>query len=424
MKNSFYNIAISYKDKYLIFNSLTRHFFFVSKRNKKAFLAILSTPERYKAKYYNFIDKMLRAGFIVENDVNERRLVLERYDNMRKGNMYKLMIMPTYACNVHCWYCTQNHQSMTLKHQDVKLIKKHIEYYLIHNEIKHLSLAWFGGEPLINFRHVADIASYAQNFCKLHKIGYNNTITTNGMLLTKEMLHKMKLLNFTFFQITVDGTKKEHDNVKVIRGKSSYEQIMHNITLITHVIPEAEICLRYNFTMKNLKPEIFLRDLNEHLDIDVRKHVSLSLMKVWQENDNTVNRSLLTQLADNAIKDGYRVSIGGGFGICYVDKYHFNCIFPNGLVDKCDNDDPESCRGYISDEGKIVWNEKPKFFANTIVQGNNECKRCVYLPICNGPCPRERDRGKTISCRFADKKGKKENDIITYVESVMRKRNV
>lgn len=424
MKSSFYNISIPFRNHFIVFNGLSKRFFLISKENKDSILKMIASPDTYQEEFPDFMKLMMSEGFIIEDNYDELSMIRDKYENMLNGKSYKLMILPTYSCNVSCWYCTQSHRSMSLNADNVRKIKKHIEYYLEHNDINNMSLSWFGGEPLLGFSKIKDIAIYAQNLCKSRNISYNNTITTNGILLSKKILETMKELNFNFFQITVDGTKKEHDNVKLLKYSSSYDTIMNNIKQAINILPHAEICLRYNFTMANLKPDIFLSDLNRQFTKEQRKRISLSLMKVWQQDDKSMDSSLVNKLADNAANDGYKVNVGAGWGICYVEKKHFNCIFPNGLVDKCDNDDPDLCRGEIMENGEIVWREVPQFNTNTIFHGENECIKCRYLPICYGPCPHERDRNKKIKCRYTDPVKRKKEEIFAYCENILKVNNM
>ena len=69
----------------------------------------------------------------VENFGNETRreyLGEEKYKEQTNSEVYNLMILPTYACNVSCWYCTQRHRNIHLNEEDVLRIKKHIQFYL------------------------------------------------------------------------------------------------------------------------------------------------------------------------------------------------------------------------------------------------------------------------------------------------------
>ena len=268
-------------------------------------------------------------------------------------------------------------------------------------------MSWFGGEPLLNFHCIEELSAFAKTYCQKKDIVFFSTITTNGTLLTRQMLESMKSLNFTFFQITIDGTQKEHDNVKVIKGKSAYEMTLRNICLITEIIPSAEISLRYNYTTKNLKPDEFVNDLNLYLPCNIRHKIRLSIMKVWQENDEDVDETIINKLIEKLQEYGYPVSFGPDFRCCYVDHEHYNCIFPNGKIDKCDNEDFTNCRGDINSIGEIVWNKDPIFNSYSVFSHNNECTDCLFLPICYGPCPVEREHAyrnsMPLKCRFQNK---------------------
>ena len=419
MKPSKYNICLPYDDRFVIFNGVTKRFFLVSSQNKKAFLQILSTPDEYKEQYAPFLQRMAKEGFIIEDDVDELEVVKQQYHDLTHDNSYKLMILPTYACNVSCWYCTQNHRNMQLSDDDVERVKKHIAYYLPYNGIKRLQLAWFGGEPLLSFHRIEEIASFAKAFCQKHSISYHNTITTNGTLLSRRILEKMKDLDFTFFQITVDGTKNEHDKVKVIKGKSAYEMTLRNICLISEILPDAEICLRYNYTTDNLEPDAFIMDLEHYLPESVRKRIDLSIMKVWQEDEKNIDGQELETLVTSASDALFNVSVGQGFYPCYVDNIHFNSVFPNGRIGKCDNLDPDSAQGHLAETGEIVWDKEIPAMQFTVFDDHeSECLSCQYLPICNGPCPKERDqaclRKEHLKCRFQDADRLWNQDILYY----------
>lgn len=419
MKSSKYNICLPYEKKYVIFNGITKRFFFVSSHNKEAFMQILSAPNDYIGEYAPFLKRMADEGFIVEDSVDELEVIKQQYESMNNSDYYHLMILPTYACNVSCWYCTQHHRNMHLNDADVERVKKHIAYYLTEHHLKGLHLSWFGGEPLLDFHRIVEISVFAMQFCKEHDMTFKNTITTNGILLSKEYLEKMKELNFTFFQITVDGIQEEHDKVKVIKGKSAYKTTLGNICMIAEIIPSAEICLRYNYTTNNLSPNAFLDDLCSLLPENIRKHIHLSLIKVWQEDEKNIDNDKLEKLVSSAINKQFYVSVGQNFLPCYVENHNYNTIFPNGKVGKCDNLDPEQAQGRILNSGEILWEKEIPFEHYSIFDGKEkECLSCLYLPICYGPCPKERDdayqRGAHLVCRFQDSDRLWRQNILYY----------
>ena len=91
---------------------------------------IISRPDDYREKYAPFLERMSAEGFVVEDDVQEMDIIREEFDRKRNSGQYTLMVLPTYDCNLRCWYCIQEHQNMTLSDETVARIKKRIEKYL------------------------------------------------------------------------------------------------------------------------------------------------------------------------------------------------------------------------------------------------------------------------------------------------------
>lgn len=425
MRPSKYNYYIPYKGKYLFFNGISKKFFMVSNEHHKDIEHIICHPELYKKQYASFIQKVSAAKFIVEDDVDEVKEAQEIFISKRDTNVYKLMILPTYACNLSCWYCVQKHRNLRLSPHAVDLIKRHIHYYLDkHKDISCLMLSWFGGEPLLAFDLIMDISSYAQKVCKKNNVLFSNTITTNATLLDKDKIEALKQVDMSFFQITLDGCKEEHDKVKHLQGCSSYELILGNIKNLLEAIPQATCSLRFNYTDKNMDPQEFLDGINERIPATLRKNIILSFKKVWQVDNGVIDQNKMDELFERAKSYHYRMDTAANFAICYVECRHYNTVFPNGWVDKCDNVDPEMARGRLKEDGSILWGDELAFWKhNSFVENESECFACKYLPVCNGPCPVERDRMwhgfQEIKCRYSHPDGICRERIIRYCESFL-----
>ena len=424
MKPSKYNICLPYEDRFVIFNGITKRFFIVSRENREAFLKIISAPNIFINQYGYFIKRIIDEGFIIDDDVEEFEIIRKHYDKRNQDGFYKLMILPTYDCNVSCWYCIQDHRNLKLSDESAEKIKKHIEFYLAKYNIRKLQLAWFGGEPLLNFRRIDEIATFAKDYCEKIKIKCHNTIVTNGILLNRRLLERMKDLNFTFFQITIDGTKKEHDQTKTIKNKSAYDVTLRNICLIAEILPDSEISLRYNYTAANLYPEQIVNDLAHYLPENIRSQITISLKKVWQEDDEVIDQNKLSEFKSQAFNNHFDIDCKKEFGCCYVDHKHFNCIFPNGRVGKCDNIDPNSAGGIILDNGEIFWENENHYIHYTVFDDTScQCVNCNYLPLCYGPCPMEREsaymKEEKLKCRFGDPDKHWQQKIISYCQAFL-----
>lgn len=113
-------------------------------------------------------------------------------------------------CNMNCRHCgsdciredssAENEISSDLIKQELKSIADH---YPAHN----CTFAIIGGEPLIR-EDVLEVGRYAAD------LGYHWGITTNGMLLTPEMIGLLKEARLETISISLDGVADDHDALR------------------------------------------------------------------------------------------------------------------------------------------------------------------------------------------------------------------
>lgn len=421
MKPSRYNIFTPIKgERCIVFNAMTKSFFVISKRNEYGFKQIINSPNEYcnKADYADLLSTLHSNGFVVDDGYDELECVRQKYERHKNAKFYTLMIMTTYACNFACWYCVQKHQNVYLSDEIEERIKRHIQSYLLENGIKKFDIAWFGGEPLLNFDKIKSISEFAKGFCEKHGIGFNCGITTNGSLLTPEMVAEMKKLCFNNFQITIDGSRQYHNNTR-FNGKirNSFDLILSNVKLIAETISNTVLTVRINYTHENLSHSI-VEEIDKIL-APVKGKIDIMFRKVWQETSDETMDDTVKLLMRDFISRGYRVVHDYEdikYISCYVEREYYNSVFPNGMVDKCSNKDISEARGYLSDEGEIIWNKIPTECKDNIFSVPNDCIICQYLPLCFGPCPARRENGEKIQCVYSDKEKAFLHDIISYCQ--------
>lgn len=421
MKQSIYNISLNLeKGKTILFNAFTKKFTIISSKYYDGYRKLLANPDKYMEmpQLKSVIDSFIANGFVIDNRQDEIAFLASAFQERRREPYYSLLIMTTYACNFKCWYCVQQHKNMPLDTTTEERIKKHIVLYLLENQINKFEISWFGGEPLLNYSSIERVSEYAMRFCKQHHIKFNCSITTNGSLLTKEVVLSMKRLNFDNFQITIDGDKYSHNltkkNEEII---DSFSLILNNIALIAQTIPEASITVRINYTHQNISAE-FPEQVDEFLH-QFKDRITILFRQVWQEQDSITLDTIICASMIQFKKMGYFVEHDfNNYTLlsCYVEKDHYLSVFPNGVVDKCSNKVIEEARGFIDDNGKIVWNSGQLNRKYNIFESNSECRNCKYLPICMGPCPaaREMDLVDEIKCNVTDKDNYFKSKILQY----------
>lgn len=422
MKTSRYNYFIPYGGKHIFFNGLTKRFFFVSNKNHLRFIDIITNPgvEKYQEKYTPFLEKMKNEGFVLEDNVDEMELVRNEFEQQRFSDQYMLMILPTYQCNLRCWYCVQEHQNVNMTEDMVAKLKKHIEKYLLEHNIKRFRLSWFGGEPLLAYEKLTDITMFSKNFCEDNNIHFFCDITTNSLLLTSERIKELGEIGVSSFQITIDGCREKHNQVKQDKNNSAFDKAVNNVLEIVKTIPNVNCTLRINYSDTTLEPGKIMHDVNMLIPTEYRKRIKISPCKIWQIKESDISKEKMSELDSIIKRKIYKVNIIER-ALCYVDYTHFNCVFPNGKIGKCENDKLENAKGNLTESGDVVWDILYPFEIHQSLEENSQCFHCKYLPYCMGPCPFKRDEmiGKfgKIVCQYIDADQAMESSIIRYCEN-------
>ena len=411
MKQSLYNILIPYTDdRMVLFNGISKRFFFISNNNADELEEVMSDVRVYEkdSRYSNLINILKKNGFIVNIEKDERVMLENMYYRYRDSQSYSLLILSTYSCNFSCWYCVQKHNASFLNDIIVKKIYKHIEQYLHTKNISSFHISWFGGEPLLNFEKVKDICRFSKDLCHKFNIAYSNGITTNASLISRDMAKEMRILSFKNFQITIDGDKESHNKTRYNSiYPDSFSTILNNITMLVEEIPNADIAIRFNYTKNNLSPSL-PEDVDKIIG-KVKQNVKLLFRKVWQEENTIELNKMLRDIIIKFSNMGYEFLHEYDdmkLTSCYVEKRHYNAIFPDGTVDKCSNRDMSLTRGELFDNGNIVWHNTPKEIDINIFSTKSDCYDCRYLPLCLGPCPRSRENVEMtsgIKCVYPNK---------------------
>ncbi len=412
MKPSKYNYYITSGEKALIYNGLSESHFFVKTKFLSQYQSILQNPDTYKPIYPDFINKMESNGFVINNDIDEMEFVKNKFHEYQRPNEYHLMILPTYQCNLSCWYCIQKHENTWLRPETINAIKKHIHDKLHEKRINSFLLSWFGGEPLLAYDIVLEITTYAKQICSSLNKRLTCSITTNGTLLNKNRIIELAKAGVTHYQITIDGVKEIHDKIKQLPQESAFEKVLKNINLLPSY---SECILRFNYTHENLKPVEIINQLNERLSKEAKNNLTFSIQRVWQEQEKNIDNNKVKKLFDLACESNLQPHTHL-YGMCYADKPDFNCIFPNGKIGKCDNDGMHEVPAHIDPSGKIVWPNELQYTIPAIFQNDSDCYNCKYLPLCWGPCPANRKKilkkHNRIVCFMADKQTIMEQHIL------------
>ena len=107
--------------------------------------------------------------------------------------------------------------SMTDEVED-KLVK----FISSNEQAKQLTVTWFGGEPLLEFKRIVSLTKKMQAL----NLDYQADMITNGYLLTEKVVAMLPSLSISSLQITINGMKAVHDSRRCLKlGAPTFDRI-------------------------------------------------------------------------------------------------------------------------------------------------------------------------------------------------------
>lgn len=367
-------------------------------------------------------------GFLVKSGTDEYRQFQHSFGHQHyRQDILELILLSSEDCNFRCQYCYEDFSRGTMKPHVREAVKKLVEQRSA--GIKHLSISWFGGEPLYGWQAIEDLAPYFRKVATEKAISYQGVMTTNGYLLTPDIAEKLFSWGVLSYQITLDGTREDHDRSRPGRnGEPTFDVIWENLVAIKKLDARFRIYIRINFDRQNREGIQGLVDsLGREFGGDSRFRVLLRPVGRWGgENDpnldvcgtqeiDEVKGEVLSYAVDKGLDNGDDVRFERSFGsqVCYAARPYNFIIGADGLVMKCTVDLDKKDRnivGHIAGDGSLVLNaDKVALWTEPSFSSDGKCKKCVILPLCQGiSCPQVRldhDRSPCVPLRRDAKPG-------------------
>ncbi len=182
------------------------------------------------------IEKYQSNGFLKENTVTKlEHPCTHALEHYLSNHVEKLTLQVTQRCNLRCEYCIYSGNYDTRTHTDLDMsfetAKKAIDLYLnASHEIDELTVAFYGGEPLLNINLIRQCVDYVKERTVGRKVIFS--MTTNGTLLNEKAVSFLEENNFDIM-ISLDGSQKEHDKYRKFQnGKGSFAVVQSNLRQI------------------------------------------------------------------------------------------------------------------------------------------------------------------------------------------------
>ena len=333
-----------------------------------------------------------------------------KHNPKHKSKVKALSLIMSEECPFRCVYCihfaNSKHYYNQEKMMSLEVAKASIDSYLglmIKNGETDFYINFGGGEPLLNYRTIAEILPYIKECESLYDIKIKLGINTNLSLLTREMAETFIRYNVEI-ATSLDGTRSGNNKVRlskdlsgtydsIIRGFNILKELGHPLDGFAMTVTEANL--------SDVDTEIIdwadSLDMKEvRIDIDVVGIVNSSMQKIIDK---------LTRVRKYAIEKGISVigfwsrpaeNLGlipeeEDIGFCGGERGNSLCVAPSGQVFPCGYSNYQL--GNYQDIPTIYENSA---YAELLDNRNlnnqpDKCKKCPIFGFCRGGCRNDRN---------------------------------
>lgn len=326
-----------------------------------------------------------------------------------------LVLNVANKCNLHCTYCYEPEEAKygpAPVQMDLETAQASIDFlWQRAGKSREVNVIFFGGEALLNFTLMRQIVAYAQEKARASGKTVDFSLTTNGTLLTDEIIDFFQAHRFGL-TISIDGPKDLHDKRRsflTARGerKGSYEIILPRLQRLFARYTARPVVARVTLT----KETVEIVRIYEHLTdlgffevgfapVTATNGATYSLEPVDLRHVLAGFRELGARYVDRALRNQYT-----GFSnlsTLLTDIHQgTNKLFPCGaglgLLDVDGNGDVYLCHRFPGLEEHKYGNirdglqyERLNEFMNGAHIGQKPvCQTCWIRGLCGGGCYHE-----------------------------------
>ena len=365
-------------------------------------LSMYSEEDRVEA--YEEVAGLIEEECLFTDDLYKDYLV----DFTKRQTVVKALCLHiAHDCNLACRYCFAGEGEYHGKRElmSFEVGKKALDFLVKSSgSRKNLEVDFFGGEPLLNFDVVKQLVEYGRSIEEAAGKKFRFTLTTNGMLLTDEILEfaNKEMGNLV---LSLDGRKEIHDYMRPLRGgQGSYDTILPKFKKAAESRNQMNYYVRGTYTHNNLD---FAKDV-EHMAELGFEQISVEPVVAPPEEDYAIREEdlpklleqydelakyLLKRREDGKAVNFFHFMIDLSGGPC-VAKRLSGCGSGTEYLAVAPNGDFYPCHQFVGMPDFLLGNvdigitneEVVNKFKLCNVYAKEECKTCFSKFYCSGGC--------------------------------------
>lgn len=364
---------------------------------------------------------------IVPEGENEFQTILGRNRaGLTNEKTLNVVIQPTANCQLGCNYCGQTHRKTSMPDDLTRKITDRVSFNLLKGKYERLDVEWYGAEPLMAYSKILKMSDRLISVCEKAGVDYSAHMITNGLSFKPEVFRQLLARKCTNFQITLDGTARTHDSLRMTKtGRATFDTILSNIIAVSSLPEFVEngcgIIVRMNVNRVSSQEVPQLLELLSSHGLQHR-NVGVDFQQVtdWGGNGASETSHGASDYAEMeiewmlmALKMGFHIAPilpGRQIKPCMVVEPDGEVYDADGNVFACYElpytaayEGPEYQLGKV-DTIYSDYNEQAftRTWYSDIEKNVSPCPQCSLFPVCGGGCPKKwlRDEGTCPSFKY------------------------
>ena len=313
-------------------------------------------------------------------------------------------------CNLGCTYCyaQQGDFGMESRLMSLEEAERAIDLVLADAERgDHVSVAFMGGEPLVNRDVVHAATEYAAGRSATAGVELRLSITTNGTLLDARDVELFERHGFAV-TVSIDGDRDTHDALRPFRnGRGSYDRVLARVRPLLERQHRMQVSARVTVTPSNVAIDGIVDEL---LRLGFHS-VGVSPMLASPSGTGQVEATDLVTLLDHMIAAGrtYERHTLAGRRYAFANMANamreidrgthrpYPCGAGAGYVGVAAGGELSACHRFVGDDvgrmgsldSGIDTAERAAWLRDRHVHRQEPCASCWARYLCGGGCHHE-----------------------------------
>ncbi|RZB38159.1 MAG: uncharacterized protein SRB2_00505 [Desulfobacteraceae bacterium Eth-SRB2] len=364
-----------------VYSTLTKAFILMT---GSKWMNILNTTPTVDAE---MVGQLIQQGILIRGGLDETVVFKEwKQRHVHDFNTIRSKILVTRRCNNQCTYCILDPEAKDMSEGTAREMDDFYLEQIKRNHPQQVRDDYLGGEPLMNLDVIIKSASRRFYFCKGRGIDYGFTITTNGTLVARTVISKLKAVGLIAVRVSLAGPAEVHDRLRPsVGGGKTYETIMKNLEKISGSIPIRIEC-QYDAGTRDFEqlPEM-LDDMNRR-NIRVEDIAFTPILEKRGQSEFRAGMGEIDNflfLKQEAARRGVPVNGSAPSNICMADFRSIYVFDTDGSIIPC-----PSLQGGEMAYGNVLTGID--FVAESQLLNRklpDQClNQCELLPLCMGGC--------------------------------------